>query len=483
MFLKCFVVETSVYTEDELQPTQNSLRSAYKKSCHMIRKLLFYVISLGITIPLFIYIVRHYNELRKRLVTAESYLIHRSNTISQLKQEIAEQQNMITELKYNHSIQIHTCKRNTDMEIKDKFNQCDQSLRSLTDFFPLNKYWFWKEAHLRSESEESRFSRTDHSYYYPTTKEYRSLPRLAVLVAIDPDTLLFYKTEMSAWACYCSLHGYHFIEEHITLLKGRNYYHSRQRIIQKYLPHFQWIVFIDGDSWVVNRTKRFEEILDDRYDILLSMRENHEIFCGALIIRNSPYSRSFLDNWLKLSDSGEPRLNHDNGDLIYHVLTEMKPPGWEKCIEIYNNVADADRYSPFYMCAYRASFESGVYANWNHIRLSPVLSNTSWFRTFEKWEHDFHKKAFPVVDFVLHGKSLYEIIPEEDVYCMEENNSPQSIRKTLYATEEQAIESARLHHFIHYPLCMKNGINLCIGGCTKYDFGPRDFGGGPKTLC
>jgi len=444
------------------------------------------LIVVGICSMIVLYLLLQTAERMKRKEKIENQVRHEIERKNQTEAKALALQQQRDQLIRDYR------ERYQDLSSKQQeFDKCESDLRILYEHFTPETYKMWSDGTLTKFAAEARYTREDHSYYYPTPavkkpndiEAYHALPRLAIVVAIDPHSLLFYKTEISAWACYCALHGYHFIEEHIHLLKGRHFFHNRQRVIQKYLPHYQWVVFIDGDSWVVNRTKRFEEILDDRYDLLLSMRENHEIFCGAIIIRNSPYGRSFLDNWLKWSDNGQARMNFDNGDLIYHVIHEMKPPGWEKCKDIYHNGTQKDLYAHFYMCAYDAYYKTGVYKTWQHIRLSPVLSNTSWFRTFEEWEHPFHKRAFPEVDFVLHGKTLHKYIPEEDVYCIEESNEPNSIRKTLYLTREEAIKSVTLHNFIDYPLCWQNDKNICTSGCDRYDFGPLELGGGAYKIC
>jgi hypothetical protein len=421
----------------------------------MIPKHQTFLISLiGILLTLIFYLVVKNNKLLTDIFNAQTLAHNYQTILVQYEKQLMEYNLTITNTERDfHSAGL----------VLEKYTNCSNEMKLLTQHFSYAQHQLWRDDHIRSREIEAQFNRNDPGYY-PSTNPYRNpqseLPLLAIVVTIDPDTLNFYSAEMSAWACYCSLHGYHFYEEHMQLQKLDRTHHNKQRLIQKYLPYFQWIIFIDAGSWVINRTKSFEELLDNNYDVILQMGENNEILTNSVIIRNSPYGRTFLDNWMKFENNIMHKY-YDNIFLTYSVLRDMKPPHWERCIEIYKDNTRANYYAEFVTCAYEVNILSGNYKTWNNIRLSPILSSTSWFRNFDNPEYKFHNKAFPVVDFVLWGKSLYKIIPEEDVYCMEENIDPNSVRNNLYMTSEQAIEYAKLYNFSQYPLCTRQNNNVC----------------------
>jgi len=173
----------------------------------------------------------------------------------------------------------------------------------------------------------------DHTYEYPPKKK---LPRLAVVTVAFGTSANNYRGELSAIACYCALHGLPFYVEHVQLQPDRYFSFSKTRAVMKYLPHFEWILYIDNDCVIVNRTRSLEEFIDDNYDLVLQKRDsNHEVHAAVFFVKNSPYGWYFMRKWIALSDNGEAPFNMgDNAALVVLSLLELKPEGHERCLQI-----------------------------------------------------------------------------------------------------------------------------------------------------
>jgi hypothetical protein len=322
---------------------------------------------------------------------------------------------------------------------------------------------------------DKRFNRPPYPKLYDQVDiknitQWKTLPRFALVVNLDAESAMQYKINLSALTCYAALHGYPIYFEFVVTLKDRHYHHGRMRSLQKYLPHFQWILSLDADIWPANMTKKFEDILDDNYDVILSQRECGEPFSQALI-KNSQWGRDFLERWLHYSDGGHKRLNTDNGDLLLMLMEEMKPPGYEKCMPHHKS----SNYCAFMVCSHHSYVTSGAYKTWKNIKLIPPLAKNSFFRSYKtrvgisaKDSDPFFTRMFPETDFLLHGfKEWYKEIPADDVYCTHEEED--KLRKARYYTPEEAVKWSTHYGFVDYPLCtLANGTNICAQGCQAF---------------
>ena len=67
-----------------------------------------------------------------------------------------------------------------------------------------------------------------------------------------------------------------------------------------------------------------DEYLGKQEDILLQMREGGEVAASSYFVKNSQFSRCFVDLWLRMAPPASPEAavkwvttpNHDNGDLV-----------------------------------------------------------------------------------------------------------------------------------------------------------------------
>jgi hypothetical protein len=130
-----------------------------------------------------------------------------------------------------------------------------------------------------------------HGSYYPLEKRPplpTTGPRNAIVVGISADWVGEFAAGLSALGCYAALQGYALHIELFNLQPDRGlFYYTRTRAVAKYLPLYDWVLHLGSDVVVANRTKRLEEYIDDRFDLILNDRENGEVHADGYLIKNS----------------------------------------------------------------------------------------------------------------------------------------------------------------------------------------------------
>ena len=117
--------------------------------------------------------------------------------------------------------------------------------------------------------------------------------RIAIVVTSDDEFAASYQWHTDSVRCYAEQHGYVYIR-----VPTRDVI-KRHGVVLKHLEKADWFLFLDGDSMVVNFNRRIEEYVDPDVNLVLVQRLiNGEIASGAYLIRNSAWSREFLDEVL-----------------------------------------------------------------------------------------------------------------------------------------------------------------------------------------
>lgn len=100
---------------------------------------------------------------------------------------------------------------------------------------------------------------------------------------------------------YCKLHGYDFLCEEITEYH-REIGWRKIDIFRDKLKSGYWdyIFYCETDCLITNFNKKIEDIIDDNYDITIAKNSISSgwtgINCGNILIKNSEWSKQFLDN-------------------------------------------------------------------------------------------------------------------------------------------------------------------------------------------
>ena len=121
---------------------------------------------------------------------------------------------------------------------------------------------------------------------------------------------------------YCEKYNYTFIEDESIYDSSRPIPWSKIHLILKYLPDYDYIVWIDADILIMNNTISLESIIDKyiSYDIICGTC-TRMINTGILFIKNTDFCKQFLkavfDNeYDPLSDPHERYCNWEQGSFI-----------------------------------------------------------------------------------------------------------------------------------------------------------------------
>jgi len=95
---------------------------------------------------------------------------------------------------------------------------------------------------------------------------------------------------------YCQRHGYDFILKDQSEDTSRHIYWSKIPLMRKVLEHpsYDWVVWIDADTLMMNMEIPLEIFLDDNYNFIIS-RDWQAINSGVFFVKNCQWSKDFLD--------------------------------------------------------------------------------------------------------------------------------------------------------------------------------------------
>ncbi|KAF0852143.1 mitochondrial DUF273 domain-containing protein [Andalucia godoyi] len=189
---------------------------------------------------------------------------------------------------------------------------------------------FWRIEDFIDRRIPDEYFNTDHRAHW-ASRASASLPRLAIVSTVTPVLMSGHELEQTTMNCYAAHHGYSFYPETVVLQRDRPLATGRFRGLQKYLPHFQWVVHISHDITVVNRSKKIEPFLDDGFDVVLTRKsgnrnrgataiETTTFSTDLIMVRNSAGGRQFVSDLMALSDDGRRGMRADEGDLHEALL-------------------------------------------------------------------------------------------------------------------------------------------------------------------
>jgi hypothetical protein len=198
-------------------------------------------------------------------------------------------------------------------------------------------------------------------------------------------------------------------------------------------PTVQWLLVLDGDTFVVNATRSLESFIPDDPNIHIVHYERfwgNEITAGNYIIRNHPWSLLYLNKWVefftKMPDVGHH--NNDNGVLHLHFLDmvgKLDNHTNRTCLALYKNSSDETQYMKYVACTKCALKGQRKFS---HIILHRRAH--SFCRDSGLPEGKIHQ-----LDFMLHGykKDLNYFFKEpiNSSSCMNDPNWTPKIRQSL----------------------------------------------------
>ncbi len=196
---------------------------------------------------------------------------------------------------------------------------------------------------------------------------YASLGNKAIHIVVvsDKKRLLQYRNHGKTIFCYAHRHGYQFSlvnpSQYYTCSSMVNFYFKKHCAVMLYLIQnldVQWLLVLDGDTFVVNATRSLESFIPDDPNIHIVHYErfwNNEIMAGNYLIRNHPWSLLYLNKWVeffrKMPDV--PFHNNDNGVLHLHFLDmvgKLDNHTNRTCLALYNNSFNETLYMKYVAC-------------------------------------------------------------------------------------------------------------------------------------
>lgn len=126
---------------------------------------------------------------------------------------------------------------------------------------------------------------------------------------------------------YCEKHGYDFFENDIEVDPLRPPAWAKVRQILLHLGRYDYIMWIDADTFVMNQNVRIEDLMVEEMngrDIMIA-RDWKMINSGVMIIRNTPWARRFFE-------------------LVYEQTQFIHHSNWEQAaiIDLYEkNISNA----------------------------------------------------------------------------------------------------------------------------------------------
>lgn len=99
---------------------------------------------------------------------------------------------------------------------------------------------------------------------------------------------------------YCKIQNYDLLDNVLSVMdKKRAPNWAKLPLILKHMSNYDWLVWIDADTIIMNPTIRLEKFLKEakvtkKHHLLLTRDPRGSINTGMFFVRNSPWSRSFL---------------------------------------------------------------------------------------------------------------------------------------------------------------------------------------------
>ena len=345
-------------------------------------------------------------------------------------------------------------------------------------------------------------------------RSWEELPRLAWVVSQSPEKLSNWSVALSALNCYCALHGIPLYYETETVLKDdRSWFYRRLSNVQKYLPHFQWVLHTDLDVLVANYSVGVTNFLDDRFDVILNDRVapnlppmylhgTPELHSSAFFVKNSENGLKFMQHWLESSDNGRSVFsNTDNGQLHESILHLMS---LESCLGS-NVTNDAGVVTPrkyrFYLYCFRNKLrgvKSEVSAESPWYKLESPASGLAIkvYRLLAGFHRDIQGDPctdisvacrFLPGDFLLHGKTVQKYVSPDLVDCSAGDGSSADVGNLVGGIERTAGEyllhgreqgswlslkaarvAAAAAKLVTYSGCWEEGQNVCQGSSMRH---------------
>ncbi|CAM9637775.1 unnamed protein product, partial [Discosporangium mesarthrocarpum] len=145
--------------------------------------------------------------------------------------------------------------------------------------------------------------------------------------------------------CYARTHNYDLIIDSRNHVEGMGFYvngetgergdtnvhFNKPYLIRKWLPHYDWLLWLDMDTLVVDFGKKIEAFIEEiggqsgDIHVLVPQDQNSVYFFSAyaLLLRNSPETMAMVEDWFQLKDTC-PYALYDDQSRLYAAILRMQ---------------------------------------------------------------------------------------------------------------------------------------------------------------
>jgi hypothetical protein len=134
---------------------------------------------------------------------------------------------------------------------------------------------------------------------------------------------------------YCKKHNYDYIDDESVYDSSREVEWSKILIIQKYINQYDFIVWIDADTFIMNEDITLESLIKmylegENKDLMYTVGHNW-VNNGIMFIRNTPFMKEFFTEVYKHTD----QICREQGSIDY--LYRMNWKGCQSKIVVVKN--------------------------------------------------------------------------------------------------------------------------------------------------
>uniref|UniRef100_A0A914YT51 Glycosyltransferase n=1 Tax=Panagrolaimus superbus TaxID=310955 RepID=A0A914YT51_9BILA len=164
-------------------------------------------------------------------------------------------------------------------------------------------------------------------------------------------------------------------------------------------PELEYLLFLDADMGIINPNHLIEEYINPKFDLTFYERIfNFEVMAGSYIVKNTPYSITFLKDWIEYEKKLPESFHGTDNAAIHQILVDWYNPNDKrdiKCREIWEESIDWDGVWKYVGCA-RSILNNTL--DFDRIKIISKLSHLTWSR--DGWLTNSH---WSPTDFIFHG--------------------------------------------------------------------------------
>lgn len=139
---------------------------------------------------------------------------------------------------------------------------------------------------------------------YKNILRFDNRSKIAICSLYTPEIEYFAKYTTQNFQDYCDKNNYDFICSNVSIDLSRKPTWSKIMILQQNLKNYEWLMWIDADAAITSKDIKIESIIDDNYNIIITREDCRDgiiINAGVFLIKNTEWSKNFLDKWNKQS--------------------------------------------------------------------------------------------------------------------------------------------------------------------------------------